>query len=177
MLTRTVRRYVIASSIVVGLVVLYAVAGFWAVPHFLRSGLNDFVSTHYKRQLTLGEIRFNPFTFKLDVSDFSLPDTDGQPMIAFGLLHVDLEVKSLFKLGPSFREILLERPAIRTVIRKDGTLNLADLGKGFPPPANPPPKPAEPMRLYIDRFAVVAGGGTFEDLSHAMPFRAELKPI
>lgn len=179
MLTRTVRRYVIALSVVVLLVVLYAVAGFWAVPHFLRSGLNDFVSTHYKRQLTLGEIRFNPFTFKLDVSDFSLPDSDGQPMLAFGLLHVDLEVKSLFKLGPSFREILLERPLIRTVVRRDGTLNLADLGKGFPPaPANaPPPKPSEPMRLFIDRFAVVGGSGTFEDSSHATSFRAELKPI
>ena len=177
MLTRTVRRYVIASSIVVVLVALYTVAGFWAVPHFLRSGLSDFVGTHYQRQLSLGEIRFNPFTFKLDVSDFSLPDSDGQPMIAFGRLHVDLEVKSLFKLGPSFREILLERPLIRTVVRPDGTLNLADLGKGFPPPAAPPPKPTEPMRLYIDRFAVVAGGGTFEDLSHATPFRAELKPI
>ena len=174
MLTRTVRRYVIALSVVVLLVALYAVAGFWAVPHFLRSGLNDFVSTHYKRQLALGEIRFNPFTFKLDVSDFSLPDSDGQPMLAFDLLHVDLEVKSLFKLGPDFREIVLERPLIRMVVRRDGTLNLADLGKGFPPaPANaPPPKPSEPMRLFIDRFAVVGGSGTFEDSSHATPFRA-----
>ena len=178
MLTRTVRRYVIALSIVVVLIALYAMAGFWAVPHFLRSGLNDFVSTHYKRQLTLGEIRFNPFTFKLDVSDFSLPDSDGQPMLAFGHLHVDLELKSLFRLGPDFREIILERPLVRAVIRHDGALNLADLGKGFPPaPAKPQPKPSEPMRLYIDRFAVVAGGGTFEDQSHSTPFRAELKPI
>ena len=179
MITRTVRRYVIAASIVVLLVVLYAVAGFWAVPHFLRTGLTDFVSTHYKRQLALGEIHFNPFTFKLDVSDFSLPDSDGQPMLAFGKLHVDLEAKSLFKLGPSFREILLERPLVRTVVRHDGTLNLADLGKGFAstPPEKPPSKSTEPMRLYIDRFAVIAGGGTFEDLSHSRPFRAELKPI
>jgi hypothetical protein len=164
---------------VVVLVGLYAVAGFWAVPHFLRSGLTDFVGTHYKRQLALGEIRFNPFTFKLDVSDLALPDNDGKPMLGFGLLHVDLEMKSLFKLGPFFREILLERPLIRTVVRPDGTLNLADLGKGFPPPANPspPPKPSEPMRLYIDRFAVVAGSGSFEDLSRATPFRAEFKPI
>src|SRR6185312_8290115 len=164
MITRTVRRYVIAASIVVLLVVLYAVAGFWAVPHFLRTGLTGFVSTHYKRQLTLGEIRFNPFTFKLDVSDFSLPDSDGQPMLAFGALHVDLEVKSLFKLGPSFREILLERPLVRTVVRRDGTLNLADLGKGFAStaPATPPRGSTEPVRLYIDRFAVIAGGGTFE---------------
>jgi len=179
MITRTVRRYIIAASIVVLLGVLYAVAGFWAVPHFLRTGLTDFVATHYERQLALGEIHFNPFTFKLDVSDFSLPDSDGRPMLAFGRLHVDLEVKSLFKLGPSFREILLERPLVRTVVRQDGTLNLADLGKGFAstPPATPPSKSTEPMRLYIDRFAVIAGSGTFEDLSHARPFRAELEPI
>ena len=63
MLTRTTKRYVIALSIVVFLVALYTVAGFWAVPHFLRSGLTDFVSTHYKRKLALGEIRFNPYTF------------------------------------------------------------------------------------------------------------------
>src|SRR6476646_8118786 len=148
MITRTVRRYVIAASTVVLPGALYAVAVFWAVPHFLRTGLTDFVSTHYKRQLALGEIHFNPFTFKLDVSNFSLPDSDGQPMLAFGRLHVDLEVKSLFKLGPSFREILLEQPRIRAVIRPNGTLNLADLGKGFAQqPKAKPAKPAEPMRL------------------------------
>ena len=178
MLTRTAKRYVIALSIVVFLVALYTVAGFWAVPHFLRSGLTDFVNTHYQRKVSLGDIRFNPYTFTLDVADFSLPDTDGEPMLAFGRLHVDLEIVSLWRLGPSFREIVLERPLVRTVVRHDGSLNLADLGKGFPPsPKQPPPKPSEPMRLFIDRFAVIAGGGTFEDLSHATPFHAEFKPI
>ncbi|MDB6007865.1 MAG: hypothetical protein JWL65_115 [Gammaproteobacteria bacterium] len=179
MLTRTTKRYVIALSIVVFFVALYTGAGFWAVPHFLRSGLTDFVSTHYKRKLSLGEIRFNPYAFTLDVADLSLPDSDGEPMLAFGRLHVDLEIISLLRLGPSFHEIVLERPLVRTVVRRDGSLNLADLGKGFAsaPAATPPPKPSEPMRLFIDRFAVIAGGGTFEDLSHATPFRAEFKPI
>jgi hypothetical protein len=176
MLARTVRRYVIALSIVVVVVALYAAAGFWGVPHFLRSGADDFVSSHYKRKLSLGDIRFNPFKFTLDIADLSLPDSDGEPMVAFGQLHVDLAVISLLRLAPSFREIVLERPLVRTVVRRDGTLNLADLGKGF---ASEPPKtpPSQPMRLFIDRFAVIAGGGTFEDLSHATPFRAELKPI
>ena len=179
MLTRTTKRYVIALSIVVFLVALYTVAGFWAVPHFLRSGLTDFVNTHYQRKVAIGDIRFNPYTFKLDIADFSLPDADGEPMLAFGRLHVDLELVSLVRLGPYFREIVLERPLVRTVVRHDGSLNLADLGKGFPPPSPqaPPPKPSEPMRLFIDRFAVISGGGTFEDLSHATPFRAEFKPI
>ena len=179
MLTRTVRRSIIALSIVVLLVVVYAALGFWAVPHFLRSGASDFVRSHYQRQLKIGAIRFNPFTFTLDIADFSLPDSDGQPMLAFNRLHVDLQISSLFRLGPSFREIALEGPLVRTVVRHDGSLNLADLGKGFvsTPPPKTPPKPSEPMRLFIDRFAVVAGSGTFEDLSHATPFHAELKPI
>lgn len=149
------------------------------MPHFLRSGLRDFVSSHYKRSLSVGDIRFNPFNFTLDIGDFALPDGDGQPMLALGRLHVDLEVKSLFKLGPSFREIVLDRPAVRAVIRPDGTLNLADLGKGFAtkPPATPPSKPTEPMRLFIDRLVVIGGAATFEDLSHARPFRVDLKPI
>ena len=178
MLTRTARRYVIASSIVVFLIVLYTVAGFWAVPHFLRSGVTDFVGTHYGRKVTLGDIRFNPYTFTLDITDFSLPDSDGQPMLGFGRLHVDLEAVSLFKLGPSFREIVLEKPLVRAVIRHDGALNLADLGKGFassPPPPNQ--KPSQPARLYIDRFTVIDGNGAFEDLSHGTPFHAEFKPI
>lgn len=179
MFTRRVRRYATAFAIVVLLVAAYAAAGFLAVPHFLRSSLNSFVSTHYGRTLSIGDIRVNPFTFTLDVADFSLPDTDGQAMIAFGRLHVDLEIASLWRLGPSFRAIVLERPSFRTVVRKDGTLNLADLGKGFAtsPPAKPAGKAQEPMRLFIDRFAVVAGSGTFEDRSRPTPFRAEFKPI
>jgi hypothetical protein len=179
MLTRTARRYVIASSIVVFLMVLYTAAGFWAVPHFLRSGVTDFVSTHYGRKVALGDIRFNPYTFTLDITDFALPDSDGQPMLGFGRLHVDLEAVSLFRLGPSFREIEIERPLVRAVIRKDGALNLADLGKGFASSSAPPPtqKSSPPARLFIDRFAVIAGTGTFEDLSHSTPFHAEFKPI
>jgi Domain of Unknown Function (DUF748) len=179
MLTRTVRRYLVALSIVVLLVALYSLAGFWAVPHFLRSGLNDFVGSHYKRSLSVGDIRFNPFNFTLDVSDFAFPDRDGQPMLAFGRLHIDLEVKSLFKLGPSFREIVLQRPSVRAVIRPDGALNLADLGKGFATQRSVPPssKSTEPMRLFVDRLAVVGGGATFEDFSHPKPFRADFKPI
>lgn len=179
MLARTVKRYLIAPGIAVFLIALYAALGFWAVPHFLRSGVTDFVATHYHRKVTVGEIRFNPFTFVLDIKDFSLPDADGAPMVAFAGLHVDMEARSLIRLAPSFRVIELDRPQIRTVIRRDGSLNLADLGKGFASetPATPPPKPAEPMRLFIDRFAVIAGASSFEDLTHASPFRAQLQPI
>ena len=100
----------------------YAAAGFLAVPHFARQALSAFVRTHYARTLTLRDIRFNPFTLNLDVTGVALPDADGQPMLAFDRLHVGLQLASLWRLGPSFGEILLERPYVRAVLRPDGEL-------------------------------------------------------
>jgi uncharacterized protein involved in outer membrane biogenesis len=170
------RRYIIALAVVVLLVGAYAAAGFLAVPYFARKSLTDFVRTHYGRTLALGEIHFNPFTLALDVTGVALPDADGATMVSFQRLHVKAQLASLWRLAPSFSEILLEQPVLRAVIRPNGTLNLADLGKGFPPQPKPA-KPAPPMKLFIQRFAVISGSSTFEDRTHPTPFRAEFKPI
>jgi hypothetical protein len=172
------RRYLIALAVILVLLGVYAVAGLWAVPHFARSSAQSFVKTHYGRALRIGDIRFNPFTLKLDIADVLLPDADGKPLLSFGHLHVDLQLSSLWRLGPSFHEILLDKPYVRAVIRHDGELNLADLGKGFPAaPQTPPPPPSKPIRLYIGRLAVTGGSSTFEDLTRATPFKADFNPI
>ena len=169
------RRHLIGLAIAVVVLGAYAAAGFLAVPYYARRGLQDFVRQHYGRAVASGEIRFNPFTLALDVRGFSLPDADGQPLLSFNRLHVGLRLASLWRLAPSFGEIILEQPYVRAVIRADGALNLADLGKGFPSaPAKPQPKP-EPMRLFIQRLAVISGTAAFEDRTR--PFHAEFKPI
>lgn len=172
------RRQIIALAAAALLLAAYAAAGFLAVPHFARQGVSDFVRTHYGRTLTVGDIRFNPFTLNLEVARVALPDADGQTMISFDRLHVGLQLASLWRLGPSFSEILLQRPYVRAVIRPDGELNLADLGKGFPPsPPEQPQKKSGPVRLYIGRLAVIDGGTTFEDRTRPTAFRADFKPI
>jgi len=172
------RRYIIGLAIFAVMVGAYAAAGFLAVPYFARKGATEFVRTHYARTLTIGDIHFNPFTLSLDVSHLALPDADGQTMLSFERLHVALQLASLWRLGPSFSEILLEQPYVRTVLRPGGALNLADLGKGFPAaPAQAPPQKSAPMRLFIGRFAVLSGTATFEDRTRVTPFRAEFKPI
>src|ERR1700744_3077583 len=92
------------------LVLLYAGLGFLLVPRLIRSNAQSFVSDHYHRQLALGDIRFNPFSLRLDIRDLALPDADGQPMLAFRHLLVDLTVASIWHRGPSFQTILLEQP-------------------------------------------------------------------
>ena len=170
------RRQIIPLAAVLVLLAAYAAAGFLAVPHFARQAASDFVRTHYARTLAIGDLRFNPFTLNLDVSQVALPDADGEPLLSFEHLHVGLQLASLWRLAPSFGEIVLERPYVRAAIRPGGELNLADLGKGFPP-APQPQKPSSPPRLYIGRLAVIDGGTTFEDHTRPTPFRADFKPI
>src|SRR5579872_4308550 len=69
-----VRLGLVITGVLAVLVAIYAVLGFFMVPRLLRSHLEDFVRGHYARTLTLGEIRFNPFTLTLQMRDFSLPD-------------------------------------------------------------------------------------------------------
>jgi hypothetical protein len=172
------RRYLIGLAIVVVLVGAYAAAGFLAVPYFARKSAVNFVRTHYGRTLSIGEIHFNPFTLTLDIRRVALPDADGQRLLSFEHLRVALQLASIWRLGPSFGDILLEQPYVRAVMRRGGELNLADLGKGFPPsPPQAQKKPAQPPRLYIRRLAVLGGTAVFEDHTRATPFRAEFKPI
>jgi hypothetical protein len=170
------RRQIILIAAALVLLAAYAAAGFLAVPHFARQAASDFVRTHYGRTLVIGDLRFNPFTLNLDVSQVALPDADGEPLLSFEHLHVGLQLASLWRFAPSFGEIVLVRPYVRAAIRPGGELNLADLGKGFPP-APQPQKPSSPPRLYIGRLAVIDGGTTFEDHTRPTPFRADFKPI
>jgi hypothetical protein len=161
---------------VVFLVLLYAGLGFWAVPRLVRSELQSFVTQNYHRQVTVGEVRFNPFTLRMEVRDFVLPDTDGQPLVAFRYLLVDLTVASIWHLGPDFEAIRLEQPFARVLIRPDGSLNLSDLALPSSPNAKPEAHP-KPARLFINHFSMEGGNVAFEDRAHPSAFRAEIKPI
>jgi hypothetical protein len=158
------------------LVLLYTVLGFFLVPHLIRSGLHDFVSKNYHRDVAIGDIRFNPYTLRLDVRDFALPDAGGQPMLSFRHLLVDLTVASVWRWGPDFESILLEQPFVRVLIKPDGTLNLSELALPPSPEAKPQPN-AKPLRLFINHFSVQGGNVAFDDRAHPSEFSTEIKPI
>lgn len=159
------------------LLLLYTVFGFYFVPRLLRSGVTDFVNRNYHREVAFGDIRFNPYTLRLDVRDFALPDADGKPMLAFQHLLVNLTVASLWHRGPDFETILLEQPFARVLIKPDGTLNFSELALPADPNAQPQPPRPKPARVFIKHFNLVAGNVAFEDLAHPSAFRTEIKPI
>lgn len=104
----------------------YLLAGFYLVPNLVRSAATGWVKTNLDKSITLGEIKFNPLTFTLDISDIALPATR-QPMVALGHLRVGFSILSLFQPAYRFTEVTLDRPFIHARVRPDGSLNLAEL--------------------------------------------------
>lgn len=172
LLTRAAR---ITLIVLVVLFVAYTAFGFWLVPRLMRSNLLGFASEQYNRSATVGDIRFNPFTLKLELRDFSLPDADGAPLLAFKRLLLDFDVSSVWRVGASFAAVELDDPFARVMLRPDGSLNLADLAKLAHP--SPPSDSNETPRVFIDRLSVGAGRIAFEDRARATAFATELRPI
>lgn len=152
------------------LVGAYAALGFWVAPKVIRSQVVKVIAEKYDRTATVGEVRFNPFTFKLEANDFSLPDADRKPMIGFGKLAVDLSIASIWRGGLAFNEIRLDAPRVRLVRRADGRLNIQDLI-----PSKEKDEP--PRKVMIDHLEVRGGRAEVVDLARKAPFAKTFAPI
>ncbi len=154
-------------------IALYAALGFWAAPKLIRSQVISQAAERYHRKAELGEVRFNPFTLRLEAQNFSLPDADGKPMIGFDRLTVRVAPASLWR-GVDFTEIGLDAPRVRVVIRPNGRLNLLDL---VPPSSGKPPANAKPPKILVDHLEIRGGRTEFTDLARTTPFTKALAPV
>ena len=110
-----------------GLLAAYTVAGFWLLPLLIKHQVPQFGQTELTRQATIGEVRFNPFTLRLEAQDLRLAEADGTPLFAVGKLAVALQWKSLIRRAWSFSDIRITAPSANLAIAPDGKFNLAEL--------------------------------------------------
>lgn len=156
---------------------LYTAAGFLLLPHLARSAITVYVENTLERRITIGELRFNPYTFEARIDDLRLSEADGAPLLGFGGLVVNADpLLSLLTLSIRLHELRLVAPDLSLVVGADGSINLARL---VPPAPEPEPPKAERglPDIRIATLAVEAGRVGFEDRSRPQPFVTELKPI
>ncbi len=68
------RRLRNASLILVAILAVYALLGFFAVPWFAKPKIESAATAALGRPATLGKLEFNPFTLRARLSDFSVAD-------------------------------------------------------------------------------------------------------
>jgi uncharacterized protein involved in outer membrane biogenesis len=151
------------------LVLLYVIAGYTIVPGLVRAQAQSWVKTNIEKDLALGEIKFNPFTFTLEVSDIALP-AGPRPMVAAGHLKVSFSPLSLFQEAYYFPEVRLDRPFVHAVLRPDHSLNLIELK-----PRTQSDEPAPKVR--IGALSVAGGRIAYADESRTPRLEKTLTPI
>ena len=163
-------------TIVAVLAALYALAGFVLAPKILRSALLKDIPEVLGVTPAVGDIRINPFLFRLEIDDFSLTAADGEKLAGFRRLWVDFELSSIWRGAYSFSRIELDAPTVNAVIAKDGRLNLLQLSPKRVA-AQPQASHASLPGIRIGSFKVADGRIAYEDHSRPTEFSARLEPI
>jgi Domain of Unknown Function (DUF748) len=152
-----------------GLVALFALVGFFAVPpiakHYLVKSLSDLLG----RQVAIQDLKINPFALSAAVRGFSVKEPSSpEVFVSFEELFVDLQAESVIRRGPILRQIRLERPYIHIVRRDDGSYNFSDLVAKFTSGTDSKKpgaaaKKEEGPRFSLNNIEVLAGKVIFED--------------
>ncbi len=156
------------------LLLAYSIAGFWGVPQLLRQQIPQLAQRELARPASVGTVRFNPYTLRLELRDLALSETDGTPLFTADGLTVDLEWSSLLRRAWTLAEISLTAPRLHLVIDPQGQLNLARLLTARKAPAADS-APATMPRMIIERLALHQGGIALRD--EQAGYRNELTPI
>src|SRR4030043_50200 len=109
------------------LLVLYTLTGFFLAPFLIERYLPSMLSQRLNSQVTLEQVKINPFSLTLEARDFRINEVSGDMLVGFKRLYVNFELSSIFKWVLTFADVVLDAPSINIIIDKDGRLNLSRL--------------------------------------------------
>lgn len=162
------------------LLLLYTVGGFVVVPWALKNQLPALGQTYLKRDAAVERVAFNPWVLRLRAWGFAINDTDGSPLVTVDELDVNLQLRSVLRLGLVFRDVILVNPRIEVARRKFGDSNIGDWVNDLtaPDPAAPAADPdAAGLPIVIDNLNIAAAQVDITDRLPATEFNTTLGPI
>jgi len=150
------------AAILATVLLVYALLGFLAAPPLLRNYLQNHSVEMLGRPLSLGQVRFNPFTLDLRVGKLHLAEADGRtPFVDIDQLTLNASWGSLFRLAPVLDELRLDQPRIAITRGKDRRFNFTDLVERFT--AKSAPADSQPARFSLSNISVHGGDIRFDD--------------
>ena len=167
------------------LVVLYALAGFLLLPWWLKRTIPEQLDQQMGWQGQVTDLAINPFALKVEATRLSANDSDGEKVLGFDRLFVNLSFFQLFRGIVGFQEIRLQEPYIRVDLLEDYSINFAHDWQAAHPEsqqaANPEPQASGedggPPKLFFQKLAIDGGELLFRDFSQAEPAEFRITPL
>ncbi|HVB81670.1 MAG TPA: DUF748 domain-containing protein [Candidatus Binataceae bacterium] len=152
---------------VVVVVVLFGLAGFVGVPLLAQHVVAGRLAASLHRPVSLGQVRFNPYTLRLNVRRLHIGARDpSERFVDIGHIQVKVSWISLFRLAPVVGAVEIDHPAIRIVRTAEQRFNFSDLletSGPTPAPTPTPSKPAKPQRFAVYNIQIHEGEVHFDD--------------
>lgn len=132
--------------------------GLWAgVPRAVHYAAGEW-GKGIGRSLTLGEVEFAPWAWRLTVHDLRLNDRDGTPLFSAARLNVDAEALPLLIGRFELAELTLDTPRLWAARNAQGEWNWTRLLRDAAGPDTEPDEAAsEPPKLLLTQLALNKG--------------------
>ena len=148
----------------------YAIAGFILLPYIVRPQLIQIIEQETNSRISIDSISFNPFIFKLKISDLELKTLDNKHLVSLEYLLLDVELYSLFNSTIHVKDMILEKPVISLVYNRDKTLNILSIIKKGNTTATETNSSVEIPRIKVDKISIVEGSVSYEDFTQPSKF-------
>ena len=145
--------------------VVFTVVGFFVLPPIFKSVLVKKLSENLHREVTINQIKINPYTLSLTVKGFVIKETtSSETFVSFDELYLNLQSLSALRMALILKEIRLKQPYIRVHRNEDASYNFSDLlEKKEPTPAKKPTEKPKPLRFSLNNIKIENGSIDFWD--------------
>lgn len=159
-----------------GVVLAYALAGFYALPYLVKSKAPPMIEELTGRPASIAQVEFNPFAFRFAIQGFAVQEKDGRPFAGFNRLAADVDLwRTLKESALAIDEVRLDQPVVHLARDKNGHFNFGDL---LPDEKEPPPESERKLfPVQIERLALVGGKVLWKDEQSKKPVKEEIVPI
>ena len=165
----TTRRWKKVLAGVVIFFVVFTLFGFFGLPPIVKSVLTKKLSEALHREVTIEQIKINPYALSLTIRGFLIKEKGGsEKFVSFDELYVNLESISAIRFAPVLKEFRLKQPYFNVKRIDETTYNFSDLmeKKETKPPEKPPEKSPEkpkPLKFSFNNIKIENGSVDFWD--------------
>lgn len=171
------------SAVLFGLVLLYAIIGFFVVPRVARDRMIKAIQVQYGVTATVDKIYLNPFDFEVEVTNLRIPadplGASTENRLELGRLNLNLELFPLLQKRVVLKSFNLSNSQFNFTVYKNGHTNWTSVAEGeaVSGPTAAKENESKPWVITLEQVELENIKLGLSDLTHVDPLNLPVGPI